>query len=282
MVKTPTISIITACYNHGIYLDDAFSSIKLEKYNNLFEYIIVDDGSTDLFTLAKLDELEKKGSIVIHQNNQGLGAARNAGIKISRGKYIIPLDCDNKINPEVIIEASKILEADEKISVVYSDAEYFGDIQGRWIVGPFNHLKLINGNYIDACALFKKSSWDLTNGYDTNMPSMGHEDWDFWLNIYFNNGKFKYLPKIGYYYRKTEESMSFHFAVEKVENIKKYLFGKYYNFIPKSYNELFTLAYPENSSGMKMINTWMHLFLKIIKRSLRYMKKVIKSVFKYY
>jgi len=99
------ISIITACYNQGNFLKEAFASIELEKHKNVFEHIVINDGSTDPETIEILREFENRGVKVIHQQNKGLGAARNAGIKISKGKYILPLDCDNKIEPSVMIEA---------------------------------------------------------------------------------------------------------------------------------------------------------------------------------
>lgn len=239
------ISVITACYNQGIYLDDAFDSIHLDKYSEYFEHIIVNDGSTDKFTLQKISELEKKGSIIIHQLNKGLGAARNAGIEIATGKYIIPLDCDNKLNPKIIIKASEILDKDESISVVYTDAEYFGNKKGRWNVGPFNLFYLLINNYIDACALFRKSAWQKIEGYDINMPSMGHEDWDFWINLYFHNLKFYYFPKKGFSYRITNSQMRSTLTLEKYNNTRNYIFLKYIDFIPGKYSELYGLAYPK-------------------------------------
>ena len=122
----PLISIITACYNQGNFLKEAFASIELDKNKEIFEHIVINDGSTDEETIRILKEMEGRGVKVIHQQNKGLGAARNAGIRISTGKYILPLDCDNKIDPKVMIEGAQKMERNEKINVVYTDARYFG------------------------------------------------------------------------------------------------------------------------------------------------------------
>ena len=176
----PLISIITACYNQGFLLEDAIKSIELEKYKNIFEHIIINDGSTDEETLEKLKFFEKNGSIVFNQKNQGLGAARNKGISIASGKYILPLDCDNMIDSKVFIEAALIMEKNNSINVVYTDAEYFGDKKGLWKVGKYSIPKLLFCNYIDACALMRKKIFDESGKYDIRMPAMGHEDWELW------------------------------------------------------------------------------------------------------
>ena len=92
----PLISIVIPCYNHGQYIDEAIISV--EEYKNKdYEIIIINDGSTDNFTNIRLEELKEGGYNVIVQKNQGLGKTRNNGIKIANGKYILPLDADNKI-----------------------------------------------------------------------------------------------------------------------------------------------------------------------------------------
>src|SRR5882724_10030009 len=90
------ISVVIPCYNHGAYLPEAISSVfKLNRDD--VELIVVDDGSTDELTCKEINLLVGKGIKVLRQSNKGLGAARNAGIKIARGEFILPLDSDNRI-----------------------------------------------------------------------------------------------------------------------------------------------------------------------------------------
>ena len=195
----PLISIITACYNQGNFLKEAFASIELEKFKDVYEHIVINDGSTDQETLEILEGLKGQGVKVIHQQNKGLGAARNAGIRISSGKYILPLDCDNKIDPKVMIEAARKMEQNEKVNVVYTDAKYFGAKNGAWIVGEFSMPQMLYCNFIDACALIRKSILDIENCYDGDMPAMGHEDWELWVRIGLSKNGFYYLRKFGFY-----------------------------------------------------------------------------------
>src|ERR1700730_11658859 len=93
------VSIIIPCYNQGHYLMEALDSIKGIN-PGLLEVIIVNDGSTDPYTNELCKNLESQGWQVIWQDNKGLSAARNVGIRQASGNYILPLDADNKIRTE--------------------------------------------------------------------------------------------------------------------------------------------------------------------------------------
>tara|TARA_R110000851_G_scaffold327830_1_gene497813 strand:- start:26970 stop:27716 length:747 start_codon:yes stop_codon:yes gene_type:complete len=191
----------------GAYLKEAVYSVYTEQNNDEVELIIVNDGSTQQETLQVLEELEKEGFFVLHQENKGLAMARNNGIALSKGDYIIPLDADNKIRPEFIGTAIDTFLQKKDIDIIYSDAAYFGEKTGRWTVGKFYFPKLLMANYIDACACFKRSVWEKLGGYDKDMPVMGSEDWDFWLRAYLNGCNFLYIPEILFDYRVRSDSM---------------------------------------------------------------------------
>jgi glycosyltransferase involved in cell wall biosynthesis len=229
------VSIVIPCYNHGHFIREALESVSKITDKSLFEVIIMDDGSTDEKTIEVLNSLEKEGYKVIHQKNMGLGAARNNAIKVATGKYILPLDCDNKIKPEYITQAVSILDADDKTDVVYADAEYFGDKHGIWEAGEFNLQKLMIENYIDACAVYRKSIWEKVGGYDEKMPVMGYEDWDFWLRVAFNNGGFKYIHKSLFDYRYSNASMIRTVKPADYFRIMDYMEQKHMGFLGKKY-----------------------------------------------
>lgn len=205
--ELPKISVIIPCYNHGQYVRDAINSVEECGDKHLYEIIILNDGSTDAFTIQVLQKLAAEGYQVINQTNQGLGTARNNAIKKAKGKYILPLDSDNKIRPEYIYQSIKILEAQEEVAVVYSDAKYFGSREGLYKSGEFNLQKLMIGNYIDACAVYRKAVWERVGGYDEKMPVMGMEDWDFWLNIALKGYGFHYIDQPLFCYRVLKQSM---------------------------------------------------------------------------
>ncbi len=224
---SPIVSIIIPCYNHGKYIQDALDSIELAKNKYPIEIIIVNDGSTDQHTLRILSDLENKGYLVLNQKNGGLGNARNNGIKLAKGKYILPLDSDNMVLNHYLNTTIDIFEENQLIDIVYGNATYFGEKQGNWIVGKYNLLKLIPGNYIDACAVYRKSVWEDNGGYDENMPAMGVEDWDFWLNSSFRGFNFFYLNQFCFSYRVLSNSMIHSMSNIDGQKVLKYVEAKY-------------------------------------------------------
>lgn len=203
----PQVSIIIPCYNHGAYIDEALNSIAQIPNNDLYEIIIVNDGSTDAFTNEKLQALSKEGYHVIFQKNSGLATARNNGIIASKGKYILPLDADNKLRPQYIDKGCAILESNPNIAIVFGNAEKFGSENGILKQGPYNLQKLMIANHIDACAIYRREIWEVTGGYDAKMPAQGIEDWCMWLHSSFLGYKFHYLDETVFDYRVLEGSM---------------------------------------------------------------------------
>jgi glycosyltransferase involved in cell wall biosynthesis len=233
---SPSISVIIPCYNQGHYIDDALNSLKICE-SDLFEIIIINDGSTDSFTIKRLAELEQEGYYIVQQNNQGLSSARNTGIQLAKGKYILPLDADNKIRKEYLTEALNVLEQNQDVAVVYGNAAYFGERDGVWAVGDYNLQKLMICNYIDACAVIRKSVFKTMGAYDTSLKLFGLEDWEFWLRISFAGYRFHYINQILFDYRVLNKSMSNtllkdykkrNIVMDSLENkFKSYLGSKY-------------------------------------------------------
>lgn len=230
------VSVVIPCYNHGQYLEDALNS--LEKCDStLFEVIIVNDGSTDEYTNQYLLDLSRKGYNVISQKNSGLGAARNEGIKKAKGKFILPLDADNRIYPDYITKSLEVFEKYDDIAVVYGNANYIGEKTGILKPGPFNLQRLMLGNYIDACAVIKKTVIEEVGFYD-NMRIMGYEDWDLWLRIGFKDYKFYYVDEVLFDYRVINNSMmrSLNADVKRQNEIEQYFIEKYKDKL--SYNSI--------------------------------------------
>jgi glycosyltransferase involved in cell wall biosynthesis len=142
----------------------------------------------------------------IHQENQGLSAARNNGIKSSHGKYILPLDADDLIHEDYIAEAVEVLGQRNDVKVVYCRAEYFGEKTGEWKLPQYNMLEMLYMNCIFCTAMYRRTDFDQTSGYNTNMK-YGWEDWDFWLSLLEKGGNVYQIPQIRFYYRVKKKSM---------------------------------------------------------------------------
>lgn len=100
--KNPIISIIVPVYNIEKYIENCIKSIIDQTYKNL-EIILINDGSTDNSSnICDIWKKKDKRIQVIHQENQGLSAARNAGIKKANGEYILFVDGDDIIADTMI------------------------------------------------------------------------------------------------------------------------------------------------------------------------------------
>lgn len=201
------ISIVIPCYNHGHFIGDAISSVEAYLGDYKHEIVVVNDGSVDPFTIRTLQQLENQGYIVVNQKNQGIGAARNNGILLSKGRYILPLDSDNKIRPEYISNSIKILDGNPNVGVVYGNSLFFGEENKRNEVPEFRLIDLLFQNTIDACAVFRKSIWEKIGGYDEQMPIMGYEDWEFWIRVARDGWNFKHVNEVLFEYRVRDNSM---------------------------------------------------------------------------
>ena len=219
------VSIVIPCYNDGAMLREALASVEEVRNANVLEVIIVDDGSSEAETTRILNEVAEAGYRVLPQSNRGVGAARNAGIQLAKGEFILPLDSDNRLRDVYLNEGVSLLKKHPSIGVIYTDAEYFGDRSGRWHVPNFNLSSLLRMNFIDACALYRKKLWEELGGYDEQAVCIGLEDWDFWLRVAWHGGSFVHLPKIGFDYRVRRGSLIVK-TRPRIAEIVNYIFDK--------------------------------------------------------
>lgn len=138
----PLVSIIIPVYNASPYILETLDSIQQSTYRPI-EIIMVDDASTDnsldiVTTYAKTHD----NCTVFAQDNLGVSATRNHAIREAKGKYILPVDADDKIGQTYIGHAVEILENNPNISVVGCRARMFGDVNKEWKLPPFSHALL--------------------------------------------------------------------------------------------------------------------------------------------
>lgn len=223
------VSVIIPCYNQSHYLSEALQSV-LDQVYDKWECIIVNDGSPDNTDEIAKEWIDKDTRFkYICKENEGLSSARNAGILIAEGEFILPLDADDKIAPQYIELALKAFEEDSTLTVVYCQAEKFGTEKGLWNLSTFSLNRLAYENMIFCSALFRKSDWELVGGYDPQML-YGLEDWEFWIAILKNGGQVKCLDKIGFYYRIKLNSMVKQLDDNKINYLHKYMSIKHADF----------------------------------------------------
>lgn len=193
------VSVIMPCYNDGVYIEESIASVNKQSYKDI-ELIIVDDGSDDFETLNILGRITLSGAKVIKTNRARPAGARNAGISVSTGKYILPLDSDDIIEPDYIEKAVTILENNHQVGVVYCQADLFGEKSGRWDLPTYSFDKMLLDNIVFVTALFYRSDWEKVGGFNITMKH-GMEDYDFWLSILEIGRDIYQIPEVLFHYR---------------------------------------------------------------------------------
>ncbi len=200
-----TVSVIIPCYNQGQFVDEAVNSVLEQGFEDI-EIIIINDGSTDSFTNHLLEGYDRANVRVIFTKNNGLAAARNGGIKAATGKYILPLDADDKIGPGYIEKAVDLLEKNSDLGIVYCRASLFGAVETDWDLPEYSLERMLIDNIIFCSAFFRREDWLAVGGYDVGMI-YGWEDYSFWLSLIERGRQVYQIPEPLFIYRVASDSM---------------------------------------------------------------------------
>ena len=198
MNETSLVSVIVPCYNAGKTLSRTIDSVIRQSWKNI-EIIIVNDGSIDRSTIELLGFLSTNPKITVHsQSNKGLASARNSGIRISKGEFILPLDSDDWLDDNAIKLMLDAYNQNNLNCIVFSDIKLEGKRAGvkETYCNPFEQLF---SNQLPYCMLFPKSVFNKISGYDESLL-FGLEDWDLNIRLLINKHNFVKVNKSVFYY----------------------------------------------------------------------------------
>ena len=248
-MASPKISIIVPCYNQAQYLDECLQSVLDQSYQN-WECIIVNDGSPDdTENVASNWTAKDERFKYLKKENGGLSSARNEGIESAIGDWILPLDCDDKIATNYLQLAAE--KFSENPTIIYCDAEYFGDKKGKIKLQNYNYSTILIENLIFCTAFFKKEDWEKVKGYDENMKH-GFEDWEFWLRILKNKtATVLKLTDVCFFYRIKENSMLATLEGDKKKQMQDYILNKHQEKYESTFGDYFQLLRKNNSLEKK-------------------------------
>ena len=231
----PTVSVVIPCFNQGQFIDEAVDSVLAQSFTN-FEIIIVNDGSTDEPTNRLLQNYCKEKTRVIVTANMGLAQARNNGIAVASGKYILPLDADDRIDATYLEKAVAILDDDSETGIVYCKARLFGAVETEWLLPEYSLEGMLLDNVIFCSAFFRRDDWLALGGYDPGMI-YGWEDYEFWLGLIERGRKVVRLEDVLFSYRVASDSM-----VRSKEKWQKVaMFGRIYQRHQRLFSENITV-----------------------------------------
>src|SRR5215207_3618778 len=180
------VTVVIPCYNQAHFLEEAIESVLAQSHPN-FEIIVIDDGSTD-----DTSEVAERypGVRLFRQDNQGLAAARNAGLWRSKGEYLVFLDADDRLLPWALEVGLKHLNAHPECAFV---SGYYRPIavDGSPLSLPQQQHRTEKDHYLEllregpswppVTVMFRRSVFESVGGFDASLRAA--EDYDMYLRI---------------------------------------------------------------------------------------------------
>ncbi len=189
MKTSPLLSVVMPVYNSEKYLEEAIQSILDQSYGR-FEFIIVEDGSTDgsVEIIESFDDARIR--LIRHEKNRGIVAALNRGIREARGEWIVRMDSDDVAMPRRLEKQLKFIEKDPRIDGIFSTVECI-DESGKALppwridrecVDPRKIRKMLPlKNCLAHPTAMIRTGLLKVYGYSDKVP--GGEDYHLWLRL---------------------------------------------------------------------------------------------------
>lgn len=196
-----TVSVVLTCYNLGKFLPHSVGSILSQTFQD-WELIIVDDASTDdSGAIAnQWAEHDPRIRVVHNPTNYHVADSRNIGMLHARGRYLLPLDGDDALEPTALARMVAALDGDRSLQVVSGKLALFGEDDlthgrmGEWPNNADFDLQIQGYNRLPYCALYRRRVWENIGGYRRRIR-LGVEDADFWTRALSYGYTAKVLPE---------------------------------------------------------------------------------------
>jgi glycosyltransferase involved in cell wall biosynthesis len=213
-VNTPEISVVMSVYNGASYLDEAIQSV-LNQTHSDFEFIIIDDGSTDessqiIENYWKSDER----LIVITQDNRGLVYSLNKGIQKARGKYIARMDADDISLPQRFERQISLMKS-ENVDICGCHV-FTIDETGNYISAKIFYTSVLLNKFVlcrtvpfaHGSVMFKKD-FMLSNELSYGQTKYNKaEDYALWIQFSKLGAKISNVDDFLFKYRDVQDSLS--------------------------------------------------------------------------
>jgi glycosyltransferase involved in cell wall biosynthesis len=176
------ISIVTPFYNPGAIFAETVISVRRQSWQ-LWEWIIVDDGSTDKISIAALSSAQRNEPRIRTIKlpvNLGLSAARNRGLREALGDYVCWLDADDLIEPTFLEKCLWLLQTKPHFAFANGYTIGFGADHYVWHHGFHDREIFLRENRVNPTSVIRTSVARAIGGFDESLRT-GLEDWDFWL-----------------------------------------------------------------------------------------------------
>lgn len=220
----PAVSVIVPLYNTPkAYLEYCVNSVLNQTFKD-FELILVDDGSNDECRLL-CDEIGTTDSriVVVHQGNKGVSAARNQGVLVAKGEYIVFLDSDDSLLFETLETLYKYAEKNLSDIVLFEysqngihyslfeqDVDYIDDsLENDLFLSTLLPLKRHGVLLCGVCCKFYRRSFLFESKVEFPEGIASAEDQIFFLSCLNKDPRISYCARPFYEYRYVEKSASY-------------------------------------------------------------------------
>ena len=230
-----SVSVLMPAYNCGNFIKDAIDSVLNQSFGD-FEFLIVDDGSTD--ETVSVIESYKDDRIVLIRNEHDFIGSLNCGLSLARGKYIARMDADDIMHPDRLRVQYTVMEECPEIDICSSWMYAFGkeisktlmSTTGGLVASPVNMLLKFNFVYHPTVML----RTDFIRSHQLEYQRYEHaEDFKLWFEIAKRKGVFYIEPQPLLYYRVSSQQVTQQYRSRQIDTtvrIKKeiidYLIGQ--------------------------------------------------------
>jgi glycosyltransferase involved in cell wall biosynthesis len=197
------ISIIITTYNDSEHLIKTIASCLIQDIKP--EIIIVDDCSTNPIKGKIMDFIHTCCKFIRNEENIGLAESRDKGIKSAKEEFILPLDTEDWLYPDIL---GRMLKEIGDSDILYGNMTEHA--RGRICVPPgkygITREGMLKMNQLWCTSLFRKSIWEKVGGYENGYHT-SYEDFNFWNKCLMAGAKFKYVDMLIYNHTLNPNSM---------------------------------------------------------------------------
>ena len=220
----PLVSVVVPYWRMARFVEDTLRSIAEQTYRPI-ETIVVVDGSFEPSDRILAELAARYPVSVLSQPNAGLGAARNFGARQARGRYVLPLDSDNMIEPTFVERCVELLENDRGIAYVTSWSRFVDEeglplddgAEGYQPIGNESSLVEVNNVAGDAAAVIRRRLFDLGFTYSQDLTS--YEDWELYIRMARAGHRGLVIPERLLRYRVRRDSMIRDIGLPRTERL---------------------------------------------------------------
>jgi len=200
-IQAPAVSVIIPAYKVAAFIRETIDSVLAQTFAD-YEVIVINDGSPDTLELERALEPYGRQIRYIKQENQGAGAARNAGLRLASGRFVAFLDGDDVYLPNFLEEQMQLIQSDGGYDLAYADKSDFGDArlfansEADPAKGEVTAEDLLCGrsNITTSTVLARRELVIDTGMFDETLRNS--QDFDLWIRLAKNGARITYQPRV--------------------------------------------------------------------------------------